>query len=117
MAYDNEPERKCEHVVEAFQNPEVVNKYKAVVAWNLRKYQITRNPAKRRKVSTCLHYKGWLTRRKQIAAPICGTCQTSLARPFACLFCDFTGCWTGGHIVNHLKEAESEHTFCECTSL
>lgn len=39
----------------------------------------------------------------QISAPSCGTCNLSLARPFACLHCSFIGCWSPGHIQAHLQ--------------
>ena len=50
------------------------------------------------------------TYTRQISSPSCGTCKIVLARPFACLHCSYTGCWSDGHISNHL--AEKGHTFC-----
>ncbi|KAJ7735623.1 hypothetical protein DFH07DRAFT_843427 [Mycena maculata] len=71
-----------------------LKKFKEVVAWEVRRFQSVKNPAKRRKVS----------------APTCGTCQLALHRPFVCLHCSYAGCWKSGHVASHLQE--SQHTFC-----
>ncbi len=51
-----------------------------------------------------------ITHPGQIAAPTCGTCDLSLFRPFVCLHCDYAGCWSDNHVVNHLRE--EGHLFC-----
>ncbi|KIK98025.1 hypothetical protein PAXRUDRAFT_824336 [Paxillus rubicundulus Ve08.2h10] len=88
----------CSHLVAVFADAPareaLLNKYKSVIAWHARRIQDTSPPAKRRKVS----------------APTCGTCNLTLSRPFACLSCSFGGCWSDGHITNHLKEVS--HSFC-----
>jgi hypothetical protein len=48
----------------------------------------------------------------QVSSPTCDTCDQALSRPFVCLHCSFAGCWSEGHITNHLKE--TGHTFCSC---
>ncbi|EPQ54170.1 cysteine proteinase [Gloeophyllum trabeum ATCC 11539] len=89
---------RCEHIHEIFGDETaklgLLEKFKIVVAWDARRSQQVTTAAKRRKV-TC---------------PTCNTCGSSLARPFVCLHCSFTGCWSGGHIVDHLREAS--HDFC-----
>ncbi|KAH7884812.1 hypothetical protein F5I97DRAFT_2039828, partial [Phlebopus sp. FC_14] len=69
-------------------------KFKTIVAWHARKRQDVTHPAKRRRV----------------AAPTCDFCKLTLPRPFVCLTCPFSGCWSDNHITNHLKEAC--HPFC-----
>ncbi|KAG1830548.1 hypothetical protein EV424DRAFT_1578450, partial [Suillus variegatus] len=72
----------------------IVGKFKTVVAWHTRRTHGSLHPAKRRKVSS----------------PTCDTCNQTLSRPFVCLQCSYAGCWSGGHITDHLKE--TVHTFC-----
>ncbi|KAF8872581.1 cysteine proteinase [Infundibulicybe gibba] len=75
-------------------NNTILKKYTSVVAWNVHHLQSLR----------CS------TKRKKVAAPICGSCSISLPRPFVCLHCTYSGCWSNGHILGHLNE--SEHIFC-----
>ncbi|TDL25569.1 cysteine proteinase [Rickenella mellea] len=89
----------CEHLTDALTNDttkaSMLKKFKAAVAWSaLNLPKSGRQTAKRRKISM----------------PTCGTCGLTLVRPFICLDCPFGGCWHGGHIVDHLKEAK--HRFC-----
>lgn len=44
---------------------------------------------------------------------MCGVCDLALSRPFACLHCDFAGCWLEGHALGHLRDAG--HNFCADT--
>ncbi|TFK73228.1 cysteine proteinase [Pluteus cervinus] len=86
----------CPHLPEYLAEPNrevILGKYKSVVSWHVYRLGV-KNPAKRRKLS----------------APSCGTCDIALARPFACLHCAYTGCWSHSHVSNHLDE--SGHTLC-----
>ena len=56
-----------------------------------------------------------LVQVQQIAAPTCGTCDSALSRPLACLRCSYIGCWHDGHATRHLKDAG--HSFCELNDL
>ncbi|EDR13968.1 uncharacterized protein LACBIDRAFT_305245 [Laccaria bicolor S238N-H82] len=93
----------CPHIakhlgdVSTTGDTDFIQKYKTVVSWNVRYAQSVRNPAKRRKVF----------------APMCGVCDLALSRPFACLHCDFAGCWLEGHALGHLRDAG--HNFCADT--
>ena len=49
--------------------------------------------------------------REKVASPTCGTCSVTLVRPFVCLHCSYSGCWTKGHIRSHLRH--TGHLFCE----
>lgn len=92
---------RCSHIIAALADPPakagIINKFKTVVAWHARRTHDSLHPAKRRKVSS----------------PTCDTCDQALSRPFVCLHCSFAGCWSEGHITNHLKE--TGHTFCTDT--
>ncbi|KAF5379838.1 hypothetical protein D9615_005767 [Tricholomella constricta] len=72
----------------------LLGKYKSIVGWSVKRYQSVKNTAKRRR----------------IASPSCGTCDLILPRPFACLHCSYTGCWSEGHVLQHLEE--EDHPFC-----
>ncbi|KAF8230589.1 cysteine proteinase [Tricholoma matsutake] len=89
---------ECKHITvfleEANSDESVISKYKTVLTWNVNRSQSVKNPAKRRKVSS----------------PSCGTCNLTLARPFACLHCSYTGCWSGDHVIEHLRQ--EVHNFC-----
>ncbi|KAJ6524236.1 hypothetical protein DFH09DRAFT_1264332 [Mycena vulgaris] len=93
-----DPLPACPHISVALAAGTVVGgplkKFREVVAWEVRRSQSVKNPAKRRKVSV----------------PTCGTCQLALHRPFVCLHCSYAGCWKNGHVSTHLQE--SQHTFC-----
>ncbi|KAK2460172.1 hypothetical protein APHAL10511_007851 [Amanita phalloides] len=99
MATDALP--TCNHIVDALADDEsrksILDKYQTAVAWYANRYQVVRSPNKRRK----------------IASPTCRTCDISLFRPFTCLHCEYIGCWTDGHVTNHLKE--EGHSFCADT--
>ncbi|KAJ7471011.1 hypothetical protein FB451DRAFT_1472862 [Mycena latifolia] len=88
----------CPHIASALAAGDLaggpLKKFREVVAWEVRRFQSTKNPAKRRKLSV----------------PTCGTCQLALHRPFVCLHCSYAGCWKNGHVSTHLQE--SQHTFC-----
>ncbi|KAJ7692121.1 hypothetical protein B0H17DRAFT_1061969 [Mycena rosella] len=71
--------------------PGPLQKFREVVAWEVRRAQGVKNPAKRRKVSV----------------PTCGTCQLALHRPFVCLHCAYAGCWKNGHVATHLQESST----------
>ena len=49
--------------------------------------------------------------RGKVASPTCGICSVTLARPFVCLHCPYSACWTKGHILGHLRH--TGHFFCE----
>lgn len=49
--------------------------------------------------------------REKVASPACGSCNVTLVRPFVCLHCSYSGCWTTGHIRGHLRN--TGHLFCE----
>ncbi|KAI0926169.1 hypothetical protein AcW1_008405 [Taiwanofungus camphoratus] len=88
----------CRHIVsylkDADQKTNLLKKYKSIISWNIQRSHNSKRLAKRRKTS----------------APICGTCDLTLARPFVCLHCPYSGCWRDSHVRNHLKEAR--HAFC-----
>lgn len=84
----------CPHIASAVEDTSLMDKYSTVVKWQTHRTQITRHVSKRRKITI----------------PDCGTCNTVLARPFACLHCSYNGCWPSGHIQEHLKSAG--HSFC-----
>ena len=48
---------------------------------------------------------------EKVASPTCGTCSVTLVRPFVCLHCSYSGCWTKSHIRSHLRH--TGHLFCE----
>ncbi|PPQ84018.1 LOW QUALITY PROTEIN: hypothetical protein CVT25_000564 [Psilocybe cyanescens] len=96
----------CPHISvalgEEVSDSDIAKKFKSVISWNTYRSQPVR-PAKRRK----------------IAAPVCGTCDISLSRPFACLHCSYAACWRDDHAVNHLRDsgvdAKTGSLFCaEC---
>lgn len=107
---------RCTHIVEALEGPEKValsGKYKTAAAWYFQRVQDAIHPSKRRKV--CNHVLeptnyGANTKRK-VASPMCGTCSVTLARPFVCLHCSYSGCWSKGHIRAHLRH--TGHSFSE----
>lgn len=105
----------CPHISTALEDQsigsELASKYASVVAWNVHRTQNGR-AAKRRKVRH-LQSKSSndLVQAQQIAAPTCGTCDSALSRPLACLQCSYIGCWHDGHATRHLKDAG--HSFCE----
>ncbi|KAF9048837.1 cysteine proteinase [Panaeolus papilionaceus] len=72
----------------------VTTKYTSVISWYASRTQNVR-PTKRRK----------------IAAPTCTTCDLSLSRPFACLQCNYVGCWSDNHVIRHLND--QGHYFCK----
>ncbi|KAI9458625.1 hypothetical protein BJY52DRAFT_415084 [Lactarius psammicola] len=39
---------------------------------------------------------------RQVAFPICGTCELAMPHPFVCLECAFSGCWQDEPILEHL---------------
>ncbi|KAJ6615868.1 hypothetical protein B0H10DRAFT_2039331 [Mycena sp. CBHHK59/15] len=88
----------CPHIGAALATRDVaaspLKKFRDVVAWEVRRSQSVKNPAKRRKV----------------AVPTCDTCQVAPYRPFVCLHCSYAGCWKSGHVQAHLQE--SQHRFC-----
>ncbi|KJA25025.1 hypothetical protein HYPSUDRAFT_37935 [Hypholoma sublateritium FD-334 SS-4] len=91
----------CPHLVSVLADKTlgdvITKKYKSVVAWNAyRSLQVNRQ-----------------NKRRKIAAPTCGTCDTPLSRPMACLQCPYAGCWQGGHSVQHLTQ--HGHSFCADT--
>ncbi|KAF8628559.1 hypothetical protein AX15_003826 [Amanita polypyramis BW_CC] len=90
MTMDVEP--MCDHIADALADDDkkrgILDIYKTTIAWYANRYQVVRFSNKRRK----------------IASPTCGTCGLSLFRPYACLHCDYAGCWSGGHMVTHLRE-------------
>ncbi|KAG5636226.1 hypothetical protein H0H81_008733 [Sphagnurus paluster] len=69
----------CSHIAfisgESDEAKQILEKFKIVVRWSVNRYQIPKNTAKRRRISS----------------PSCG-------------------CWTGGHVTQHLEE--EEHGFC-----
>ncbi|TFK45814.1 cysteine proteinase [Heliocybe sulcata] len=90
--------RRCEHIREhladAAAKDALLDKFKTVVSWGARH-----------------SYQGVSTaKRRKIACPSCSGCGSSLARPFVCLHCSFMGCWSDGHILDHLRDAS--HRFC-----
>ncbi|KAI0787731.1 cysteine proteinase [Fomes fomentarius] len=89
---------KCPHLT-AFlaDNSEgagLLNRYTNIIKWKVHRSHEVVYPAKRRK----------------IAPPDCGVCGESLSRPFACLHCQFAGCWREKHIKLHLQN--KGHDFC-----
>lgn len=107
----------CRHIVsylkDADQKTNLLKKYKSIISWNIQRSHNSKRLAKRRKVGftqfSCNEYlKGDIP--AQTSAPICGTCDLTLARPFVCLHCPYSGCWRDSHVRNHLKEAR--HAFC-----
>ncbi|EGN99482.1 hypothetical protein SERLA73DRAFT_168890 [Serpula lacrymans var. lacrymans S7.3] len=88
----NRPPPSCWRAIP--EDSAILAKFKTVIAWNARRTQHVTHPAKRRKIS----------------APACDTCQLALTRPFVCLHCSNTGCWSNSHIISHLRDAN--HTFC-----
>jgi len=72
----------------------ILKRYKTVASWNSRRSYQNRPPSKRRK----------------LAFPTCGTCDLSLSRPYVCLQCSFSGCWSPSHIQQHLDHGG--HEFC-----
>ncbi|KAH6909348.1 hypothetical protein BKA70DRAFT_1400237 [Coprinopsis sp. MPI-PUGE-AT-0042] len=92
------PGTTCLHIQSELQDNNLVAeelkaKYKNVLQWNVHRSQAVRASFKRRKV----------------APPSCGTCGIALARPFACLNCEYAGCWDDGHAAEHLRN--TEHRF------
>ena len=108
----------CLHISTALQDKsigsELTKKYASVVAWNIHRTQNGR-AAKRRKVRRLHNRNRAVTHAQQIAAPTCGTCDSALSRPLACLHCSYIGCWHDGHAIRHLKEAG--HSFSELNDL
>ncbi|KIK70376.1 hypothetical protein GYMLUDRAFT_32380 [Collybiopsis luxurians FD-317 M1] len=92
-SYTSDDSEPCPHLTSEF-NGAVEAKYRKVVSWGVSRHTNGKSFAKRRK----------------IAAPTCTKCNIALARPFVCLHCSFAGCWTGSHIVDHLKK--DNHLFC-----
>lgn len=104
------------HIVEALDGPEKValsGKYKTAATWYFQRVQDAIHPSKRRKV--CNHVLRRMNygadANEKVASPTCGTCSVTLARPFVCLHCSYSGCWTKGHIRGHLRH--TGHFFCE----
>ena len=102
--------------MEALGGPEKValsGKYKTAAAWYFQRVQDAIHPSKRRKV--CNHLFKRMNHdvesRGKVASPMCGTCSATLARPFVCLHCSYSGCWEKGHIRGHLRH--TGHFFCE----
>ncbi|KIL65738.1 hypothetical protein M378DRAFT_197865 [Amanita muscaria Koide BX008] len=93
-----ELESMCSHIADVLADEDskktILDKFARAVTWYANKYQVARSPHKRRK----------------IASPTCGTCDLPLFRPYVCLHCDYTGCWTESHVVDHLRE--ESHLFC-----
>lgn len=112
----SEGSERCAHIVEALEGPEKValsGKYKTAATWYFQRVQDAIHPAKRRKV--CGHAFGSANHnvytKEKVSSPTCGTCSVTLARPFVCLHCSYSGCWTKGHIRGHLRL--TGHFFCE----
>lgn len=90
----------CRHLTDldgSMEKENMLKKFKTVVNWYFGRRNTSdgRPPAKRRK----------------IAVPSCDVCQVTLARPFVCLMCSYSGCFRGGtHIQIHLQE--EGHGFC-----
>ncbi|KAI9057312.1 cysteine proteinase [Trametes sanguinea] len=89
---------KCSHLVTLFaedaEREALLNRYKSAIRWNARRAQTVAYTAKRRR----------------IAPPECSTCGVALSKPFACLHCSAAGCWSDGHIKQHLQD--TGHDFC-----
>lgn len=71
-----------------------IQQYKSMIAWSMHRTSTLKHPTKRRK----------------IAAPTCGDCGSTLARPIACTQCSFVGCWATKHVLHHLQR--ENHSFC-----
>ncbi|KAF8344708.1 hypothetical protein F5887DRAFT_969390 [Amanita rubescens] len=96
METDAEP--TCSHMTDALADDgkrSIMDKYTTAIGWSANRIQVVRGPN---------------NKRRKIAAPTCGTCDLSLFRPFVCLHCDYAGCWSDNHVVNHLRE--ESHLFC-----
>ncbi|KAI0058599.1 cysteine proteinase [Artomyces pyxidatus] len=97
LAEGSDPHR-CPHIASAFADADerarLVKKFKSVVAWKAQNAHDAIHPAKRRKISS----------------PACGTCATTMPRPFTCLHCGYAGCWKDEHVTEHMKD--EDHTFC-----
>ena len=63
--------------------------------------------------SECIKYRADIS--EKVASPACGTCSVTLVRPFVCLHCSYSGCWTKGHIRAHLRN--TGHLFCELQTI
>ncbi|KAI0342806.1 cysteine proteinase [Trametopsis cervina] len=94
MTADGAP---CTHLADLDGEEEkesMLRRYKTIVAWRLAR------------VNDAVH----LGKRRRVSAPSCGACGTTLARPFVCLACAYTGCWAEEHVQGHLRAAG--HGFC-----
>ena len=107
---------RCAHIVEALEGPEKValsGKFKTAAAWYFQRTHDSIHPSKRRKVLN--HAFGptnqGINTTEKVASPNCGTCSMTLARPFVCLHCAYSGCWTKSHIHSHLRH--TGHFFCK----
>lgn len=103
----------CPHIAESSLEPlHISHKFKSMAVWNLRYSHSISRPAKRRKVGVPNEGICQIVRLTgmQLAAPTCGTCDSPLPRPFACLRCSYSGCWRDGHVKRHLEE--TGHTLC-----
>jgi len=112
----SEGSERCTHIVEALEGPEKValsGKYKTAAAWYFQRVQDAIHPSKRRKVCNRVlkHTVRSADTEEKVASPMCGTCSATLGRPFVCLHCSYSGCWTNGHIRGHLRH--TGHFFCE----
>ncbi|KAI0750552.1 cysteine proteinase [Irpex lacteus] len=88
---------QCVHLADLDGEEEkeaMLRAYKKIVTWRLQRLNDAVSLGKRRRVSS----------------PTCGTCGTTLSRPFVCLSCSYTGCWMEEHVHGHLRE--SGHGFC-----
>lgn len=100
MSYTTEAEEAgaCPHLLSTFTDDgvrsDILQKYRTVVSWATSRSYESQRPAKKRKLST----------------PQCGSCGIALSRPFVCLHCSYSGCWSLSHIQGHLSEAG--HHFC-----
>ncbi|KZT29784.1 cysteine proteinase [Neolentinus lepideus HHB14362 ss-1] len=94
---------RCQHIHKLLTDETVksalLEKFKTVVSWAARRSHRIEHTAKRRKV----------------AYPSCDHCGSSLARPFVCLHCSFTGCWSDGHMIDHLRD--TSHPICAESNL
>lgn len=114
----SEGSERCTHIVEALEGPEKValsGKFKTASTWYFQRTHDSIHPSKRRKVRNRIlkRTSDAVDGKGKVASPTCGTCSVTLARPFVCLHCSYSGCWARSHIRSHLRT--TGHFFCELT--